>query len=224
MAQRLLHYLIGERLISSALAHPSAEDAARFRLGNLLPDAYPPGRANELRKTTHFIVRLSETEPVQKCSDFERFRRMFRQRIPLDGLYLGYYLHLVSDACYRRLFYASVTDAFAQTAENISFLHRDYHILNALIVRKFKLENALLVCPSVENEPIMAIAPFDAAGIVSALDDDFKENTAGELRYLAPELPEKFIEYALPVCLEALEGLLSGSPMDPASLTWRRNK
>ena len=84
MAQRTIHYLLGELLLAELPA-----DAARFRFGNLLPDAYEHG-VHGLRAHTHY----TRAEGGVTFSDFEAFRRDFADRVPGDALYLGYYLHL----------------------------------------------------------------------------------------------------------------------------------
>ena len=93
MAQRTIHYLLGEELIPLGI-----RDADRFRIGNLLPDAIED---LVFRAQTHYQVDTEKGGKSLRFSDFERFRRDFSPLVETDGLYLGYYMHLVEDACYR---------------------------------------------------------------------------------------------------------------------------
>lgn len=217
MAQRLVHYLLGEMLLENTPLRGA--DAARFRLGNLLPDAYGPGKPSpELRKQTHFIT---ETERG-RISDFERFRLTFAERIPGDGLYLGYYLHLAEDACFRVFWHGLSLGEHIRSLEDVSFLHRDYHILNRHLVAAYALKNDLPPAADIENEPINSVIRFDAARLLADTAADFTDEGGGETRFLSPELIDRFIKEALPVCEDAFSRVLNEKPpLDPHALTWK---
>ena len=218
MAQRLVHYLLGEALLKNA-PRLCACNAARFRAGNLLPDAYGPGKPSpDLRKKTHFIT---ETERG-RISDFERFRLNFAEKIPSDGLYLGYYLHLAQDACFRVFWHGLRLGENVRSLEDVSFLHRDYHILNRHIVTAYGLENRLSPDIGIEAEPISSIFPFDLPLLRADLAADFADEAAGDTRFLSAELIDEFIKKALPVCEDALHRILNGAePLSPHELTWK---
>ena len=84
MAQRLIHYLLGE--IFSKEIEPKSKE--RFLLGSIIPDAYMDLKD---RDKTHFANITEETTYF----DFNLFREKFDRQINEDSLYLGYYMHLV---------------------------------------------------------------------------------------------------------------------------------
>lgn len=221
MAQRIIHYLIGEKLLDR-IPHALREGGfdARFRMGNLLPDAYDwDGPDLPPRRLTHFVF---TDESGDRYSDFGRFLSRYRERIPKDGLYLGYYLHLIEDACFRVFWHSQDLDARLKTKEDVSFLHRDYHILNKYLIEKYALENRLEPIEGFEDEALNEIHPFRAGEMLNELAADFLDRTAGEPRWFTPRLADEFLAFALPICTDALERLLSGAePLDPHSLHWR---
>ena len=69
MAQRTIHYLIGEDLIGLGI-----RDVDRFRIGNVLPDAIED---LVFRNLTHYQVDTELDGKSVRYSDFERFPREF---------------------------------------------------------------------------------------------------------------------------------------------------
>lgn len=210
MAQRTIHYLIGEQLLDGSI-----ENANRFRLGNLLPDAYCE---DGVRRITHFTRIL---EDGTRYSDFEAFRRMFPGKTETDELYLGYYLHLIEDACFRvfvarRRLYGTLPSSW-----DISFLHQDYHLLNRYLSERYGLTMQVKAEEELESEPICCIYPFRQQELLEALGQDLEERTLGQTRYLTEALLEEFLKEAVPVCRNALQRIRQGSePLDPMTLTW----
>lgn len=205
MAQRTIHYLFGQLLLERV----PIRDKERFLLGSLLPDAYA---RREDRDTTHFITGFQPPERV--CFDFGRFRQRFGRLVEEDGLYLGYYMHLAEDCFYRKFNYDRQIRMPANQAE-VALLHRDYHILNAHIVRRYGLHNALTRAIDLEREPLARIAPFRQEGFLEELAEDFREDTAGQTHFITPELMDAFIAQTLPMAQRELETVLAGG-------TWLR--
>ena len=220
MAQRLIHYLLGEKLLeASPPGLRSGLFDARFRMGNLLPDAYEAGWTGlPPRRVTHLILTDGAGD---RYSDFGAFLARFRDRIPGDGLYFGYYLHLIEDACFRVFWHGQKLDVMIRSQEDVSFLHRDYHILNRYLREKYAVENKLLPV-SLEDEPVKELYPFRPEAMLTELAADLAEMTDGEPRWFTTGLADAFIAYALPVCTDALGRILAGEePLDPHSLHWR---
>jgi hypothetical protein len=213
MAQRTIHYLLGEELIPLGV-----EDVDRFRVGNLLPDAIEDLVYRDL---THYQREFEKDGKRMRFSDFERFRRDFAPRVERDGLYLGYYMHLVEDACYR-IFWNRVRFAPRDmTRAQVAVLHNDYHLLNAYIVRNYCVRSEIVFPEGFESEPLNRIYPFLLRDFLEEMKDDFCENPQGRTRYLTEELLEDFLAEARPVCREALRRILAGEePTDPKSLCW----
>ena len=213
MAQRTIHYMIGEELIRGG----GVRDAARFRIGNVLPDAIE-GLA--FRAQTHYQIEIERDGRTLRCSDFERFRREFASLVETDDLYLGYYMHLIEDACYR-IFWGQIglqrmpiTEAF------VARLHQDYHLLNAYTVRRWALRDELVFPEGFEREPINRIYPFLLREFLEEMRGDFEEHPEGETLYITEAHVERFVVEYLDFFREALARVQSGAPLVPMDLLW----
>ena len=213
MAQRTIHYLLGEELIGLGV-----RDVDRFRVGNLLPDAIED---LIFRNLTHYQTDTQIGGETKRLSDFERFRREFAPLVETDGLYLGYYMHLIEDACYRR-FWKKIGFADRQmTREKVAVLHNDYHLLNRYIVSRYGIRNEIVFPENFEREPVNRIYPFLLRDFLDEMRGDFTENPQGTTHYLTETLLEEFLTDARDTCREALRRILSGGePMDARTLTW----
>ena len=213
MAQRTIHYLIGEELLGLGV-----RDAARFRVGNLLPDAIED---LGFRNLTHYQRHVIVEGRSALLSDFERFRRDFAPLVETDGLYLGYYMHLVEDVCYRRFWKEAAFAPRHMSRENVAILHRDYHLLNYYIVSRYGLRDELVMPEGFASEPVNRIYPFLLEQFLAEAREDFTEHPEGKTHFLTEELLERFFAEALPVCREALRRILAGEePLDPCDLNW----
>ena len=213
MAQRTIHYLLGEELLSLGV-----RDVDRFRVGNLLPDAIED---LVYRALTHYQEDIELGGRLVRISDFERFRRDFAPRVETDGLYLGYYMHLVEDACYRIFWNREQVAPRDLTRAQVAVLHNDYHLLNRYIVSRYGVRDRIVFPEGFGSEPVNRIYPFLLRDFLAEMREDFHETAQGKTRYLTEELLEQFLAEARPVCREALRRILTGEePMDPKSLCW----
>lgn len=213
MAQRTIHYLIGEDLIGLGI-----RDADRFRIGNVLPDAIED---LVFRPLTHYQVDTEIDGKSVRFSDFERFRREFAPLVETDGLYLGYYMHLVEDACYRIFWQKVRLFERNMTREKVAVLHNDYHLLNAYIVSRYHIRDELIWPEGFESEPVNRIYPFLLEDFLAEMRGDFTERPEGKTVYMTEALLEDYLSDAMDVCRDALRRILAGAePLDPLSLTW----
>ena len=213
MAQRTIHYLIGEALMDEGVRDP-----ARFRVGNLLPDAIDGLR---WRSLTHYQVGRFDDGTTCRWSDFERYRREFAELVEKDDLYLGYYMHLVEDACYRLLWRDTGLREKIRTEADVALLHRDYHLLNAFIVRRWGIRDELVMPPDFAREPINRIYPFRLAAFLDEAHGDFTEDPSGEMTLISADFVERYVRDYLGVCRDALRRLREGrAPLDPRSMVW----
>ena len=213
MAQRTIHYLLGEELIPLGV-----RDVERFRVGNLLPDAIEDLVFREL---THYQREETVGGESKRFSDFECFRREFAPLVETDGLYLGYYMHLIEDACYRRFWNRVRFAPRDMTRENVAVLHHDYHLLNFYIVSHYGIRDELVMPEHFEDEPVNRIYPFLLQDFLGEMRGDFTEHPQGTTHYLTEPLLEDFLAGARETCREALRRILSGGePLDPQTLTW----
>ena len=213
MAQRTVHYLLGEILIREGVG-----DIDRFRVGNLLPDAYT-GYENRFR--THFVKDIqTEAGRVAFC-DLESFYDRFRDRMQTDSLYLGYYMHLVEDACYRVFWRSLGLQGKIRTSDDIRKLHRDYRILNGYIVEHYGLNCEARMPERFEYEPINSIYPFEAGRLLADLENDFKDRPQGKTSLLREEGLDAFIDTYTDKCREVLRQVkTTGRSVPSQFLTW----
>ena len=213
MAQRTIHYLLGEELIPLGI-----RDADRFRIGNLLPDAIED---LVFRAQTHYQIDTVKGGKSLRFSDFERFRRNFSPLVETDGLYLGYYMHLVEDACYRIFWQKVRLFERDMTREKVAILHNEYHLLNAYIVSRYHIRDELVWPEGFESEPVNRIYPFLLRDFLSEMRGDFTEHPEGKTVYMTEALLEEYLSDTRGVCRDALRRILTGGePLDPMSLTW----
>ena len=213
MAQRTIHYLLGEELIPLGI-----RDADRFRIGNLLPDAIED---LVFRAQTHYQIDTVKGGKSLRFSDFERFRRNFSPLVETDGLYLGYYMHLVEDACYRIFWQKVRLFERDMTREKVAILHNDYHLLNAYIVSRYHIRDELVWPEGFESEPVNRIYPFLLRDFLSEMRGDFTEHPEGKTVYMTEALLEEYLSDTRGVCRDALRRILTGGePLDPMRLTW----
>ena len=213
MAQRTIHYLLGEELIPLGI-----RDADRFRIGNLLPDAIED---LVFRAQTHYQIDTVKGGKSLRFSDFERFRRDFSPLVETDGLYLGYYMHLVEDACYRIFWQKVRLFERDMTREKVAILHNDYHLLNAYIVSRYGIRDELVMPAHFSDEPINRIYPFLLEDFLAEMRGDFTEHPEGKTVYMTEALLEEYLSDTRGVCRDALRRILTGGePLDPMSLTW----
>ena len=201
MAQRTIHYLLGELLLREC----PVRDRKRFLLGCILPDAFAD---LSQRALTHFSNRRI---PGYMYFDFDAFRERFGENMAEDDLYLGYYMHLLEDNFYRNFFRERVGVAIDnQKPEQVQRLHLDYTLLNACIVERFGLRNEVERPADFEAEPLAAIAHFDLDGFLREFAGDFSRRIAGETRYLTEAVLEEFLARYYEPCLRELRTVQRG--------------
>lgn len=94
MASRILHLAVAEELMKQV----PIQDKNRFRLGCILPDAYNPAVPK-----TNSHLKISVCGKSKKTYDLDGYLSRFETEMKKDGLYKGYYLHLVQDLIFREL-------------------------------------------------------------------------------------------------------------------------
>lgn len=223
MAQRLIHVMLSDRLADERI-----RDKDRFLFGSVIPDAY--GAAGEVydtrvasQRVTHFT-----TESADGCFrwfDYGKFYRSFTEEVLTDSLFLGYYIHLVQDACYRH--FTHVEKAIVpqvMTGESVRAMHADYHLLNAYIVRSYPIPDGITKPADFEDGSLMRLFPFDADALLGEMKNDYTERPEGQTTILTERLLEEFAQGCLPFCREALDRALRGeAPPDPQRLGWKIN-
>ncbi len=145
MASRILHLAAAKLILDE---HPTA-DEKRFRLGSILPDAGE-------RVSAHFRVRIDGGTKTMMA--LGGFRARFADKMD-DPLYLGYYLHLVQDIVFRKVFYLD-HGWKVDSPQKVERLYDDYRILNTWAIEKFALREDLTAPEDFSAEPICAVSDF----------------------------------------------------------------
>jgi len=211
MAQRTVHYVFGLQLAASC----GIDDIPRFLLGSLLPDAI---RSKDERDVTHYAFCGADGT---RYYEFDRFRRDFADQM-FDPLYLGYYMHLVEDSFYRAFCHRDYQFYFIKD-EAVRALHRDYHLLNPWLVKRYALVNRLTLPSNFSDEPLARIADFDLRKLREDFAQDFIEQPVGNFTYLCPSMIETFIERYLPQAEAELRAVLEGQEfLRAADFAWRK--
>lgn len=210
MASRIIHLAVADALEQ----HLEVRDRNRFRLGSIVADAKMD---SVLRNAPHFLRRLPDG---RVCYGLSEFLRLYGDRLPEDELYLGYYLHLIQDAEYRRYMYME-HGWDATTPGNVEKLHSDYRKINRYVIARHSLENDISAPADFEAEEINRLFGFDLGAFLAALQGDFDCDEKGEYFFFTPEMAEEFIVRAAEVCLHEVEALRMGLPLyDEVSKAW----
>ena len=209
MAQRTVHYAMGMLLAEQC----GIGDRSRFLLGSILPDAFADPAE---RDATHFKAWTAEGK---RYFDFTAFRARFSDQMAGDGLYLGYYMHLVEDCYYRRFLYPQVKPQLLEGG--VAALHNDYHLLNAYIVEKYRLRNIVTKPADFAGEAIFALANFALDGFLAEFAQDFSERPEGRTRFLTEAMLDDFIARYTDPCARELRRVLDGeSCLQAADFAW----
>ena len=207
MASGIAHLAITNELLKLR----SFASADRLKLGAVLADF-----GN--RRDTHLQTRVQNGE--KRTYDLNRFRAEFGEKLLEDDLYLGYYLHLIQDIVYRRLIYGKY--AWDTTIEgNIERLHRDYRILNGVIIEKYGLKNDIAVPEGFKSEGINRLGAFDTDLLLESMAGFFTWREEGEIFFFTEAMADEFILEAVETCLKELDALDSGGAlMDMFECAW----
>lgn len=183
MAQRMIHYLIGTRLLEEM----PVCDRMRFLLGSILPDAYASRRK---RDDTHYVQRTPDNRVYY---DSNSFHARYREAISRDPLYLGYYMHLVEDIFYRTYIRKDRhLDIFGHP-DAVALLHRDYHCLNRYIVDTYGLCNEVILPMDLEKEALVQEADFAIEAFLEEFDRDFHETLQEKTVFITEAMLEEFL-------------------------------
>ena len=153
--------------------------------------------------------------------DLETFRRMFRDKILSDPMYLGYYLHLVQDALYRVFLYD--TKGFnPRVPGNKEKLYHDYNVLNRHVIDKYGLSLDMIKPIDIEEEPINSLDTLDVSKVIKEYKDCF-ESKEGETLVLSKDMLDEFMEKAIDLCLIEARNLGNEDKcIENTTLRWKR--
>ena len=208
MASRMIHLAAGYCLAESI----DPAQLQRFLLGSVMPDALP--------KTVSHRFRYFDGGRC-KTYDLAGFRDRYRDRLG-DGLYLGYYMHLVEDIVFRDHLYHRV--GYVPTEEKLVQLHRDYTLLNPYLRERYGITEIPALPDDIADEPLVM---GDIGAVGRFLEDMRRELTddpQGEPVCYTKETAEQYIELAVGVCRNELAAFAGrGEHTDEHSFSWLRH-
>lgn len=211
MASRILHLAAAQKIMQRA----DVPQPERFRIGSILPDAF---ENRDERAVTHFILRL---EGGAKTYDLTRFRALFGARLLEDGLYLGYYLHLIEDMVFRKIVYHD-HHWLPDTPEKVRRLHEDYRHINAWAIAHYGLKDDLTAPENFSAEALYDYFPFQLEELLREAHADFScEEDDHSYFFFTREMAQEFTAQASELCLRELEALRTGRPpLNEYNWTW----
>ncbi|WP_242838266.1 tyrosine-protein phosphatase [Butyrivibrio proteoclasticus] len=198
MASSIIHLAVTNELIK----HHAFKDENRLKFGAILPDA-GKGKAGHLNK---YIWGRNK-----KSYDFELFRDKFGVLMRQDDLYLGYYLHLVQDICYRHFVY----DKYhwnPMIPGNVEKLHNDYSIINYYVTEKYDLKNDIVAPKDFERESINDLCVYDVNWLMESMGEYFKK-VDGDIFFFTREMADEYIAEAVELCLKELSAFMNGGKL-----------
>lgn len=192
------------------------KDKNRFFIGSILTDSYINPKD---RNKAHFQEKLQDEDG--RYIDFKGFYERFRDKVMDDDLYLGYYAHLVEDACYRRFLYIEKDYMVKLRSYEVSVLHKDYAILNSYISREYDIPTELAVPQGFETEKINEIAAFGVEQMIQDYKQDISERIDEEPVLLTEKWLEEFVaEYKDIIEAELCSVRNGGSTLDVLDYKW----
>ncbi len=175
----------------------------RLKFGAILPDA-GKGKAGHINK---YIWGRNK-----KSYDFELFRDKFGEQLKNDDLYLGYYLHLIQDICYRHFVY----DKYKwdpRIPGNVQKLHKDYSIINYYVAEKYDLKNDIVAPIGFESEPINSLCEYDIHWLLESMSGYFQKVEDEDIFFFTKEMADEYIAEAVNLCSKELDALQNGGQL-----------
>lgn len=205
-----MHLAITDKLIEK---YPF-ENVDRLRFGTILVDACSSKDMNQ----SHIKKELCGR--IKKTYDLNEFRDMFGNLMLTDDLYLGYYLHLVQDICYRHYIYDKYHFDYTIPG-NKEGIHSDFAILNKYIVDKYGLKNNLHIPEGFETEPINKLCKFEVNQQMEAMQTYFSTSVDGAIFFFTRGMTDTYISKAIELCSKELDAIRNNKPlMDSYEWAW----
>ena len=222
MPSRILHLAAAERLLAAL----PFRDPLMLRIGSVVPDAEVL-RGDPPVKRAHYPV--YRDGGARKTFDLRGFREKFGNRLPDDDLALGYYLHLVGDIVQRQMF-RNELGWKAVNRESVRLLHRDYALLNPIVIASYglKREDAVPspeILSSLSRDPLFSGMTFDFAGFFAGMEHDFSSvPEENDFTVFTPRAADSWISRTASLLESEVRSLRSGcgSVLDEADLEWER--
>lgn len=212
MASRIIHLAITFQLAEKI----NVKNINRLKLGSIMADAYAENRTTH---DSHLKIALSDVGKV--TYDLTKYLALFRDKMLIDDLYLGYYLHLIQDMVYRDFVYHE-HHWNPMIPGNVERLHNDYRIINTYVIKQYRLQNDIVMPDDMEKESIFDLYPFGIYHLLEELNADFAKEVTGDIFFFTEEMADLFISKAADICLKEIEALKHGERyIDEFQWAWK---
>jgi hypothetical protein len=214
MASRIIHLAITKIITQNLIVH----DINKLYLGTILPDAYNINGPST--KVSHYKEDICNG--TKKTYNLTKFRTLFLQKIQVDDLYLGYYLHLIQDILYRKFVYHDYKWN-PKIPGNVQKLHNDYRLINTYIIKNYNIKNNIDIPENLQDEELNNIYPFDLNQLITDMKSDFIPYEKGETFFFTENMADEYIKKAVELCLKEIKALKEKSPLlDEMQYAWRK--
>ena len=211
MASRMIHLAV----INEIIKKRKFDDPERLRTGMLIPDAYE----GDNRSVTHFWKYCCGY--AKKTYDLTSFRAKYKGLFRKDGLYLGFYLHLILDIVHRRFFAERFGDFDFSSPDQVAVLHADYTSLNPYIVKKYGIVSVPDVRKTDANEKLFSLCRFDLEKFGRELENDLVSKKRRKCRIFKEEDADELIKRGVEACMRELSAVRRYRPLfDEYGAAW----
>lgn len=194
---------MGSRIIHLAIAKKIAQtldlNEQRFNLGSLIPDAH---KNYDEKSISHFQIKGVEFG-AETYLDLNGFLIKYKNMLK-DHLYLGYYVHLLSDNHWLKHVYeiTMLDDNMCIRTELQEDYYNDYQQMNARLIQAYNLENTV----EFKDYQLNEINTACMAQVKKGLRSDFRSNPVEKVyKVLTPEMVNEHIEAVAKLSIQALK-------------------
>ncbi len=214
MASRVMHMAVASELSKQI----EIQNMNLFILGSLAPDLIEHG--TEFYSRSHF-AESCEPKKLQGIN-WSKFADKYQREILTNDFLLGYYVHLITDACWIKRMQEKHIMIYPKEERNKVFEkgYRDLKMVNGYIIESYHLENTLFIPDALDQ---MSLEEIDLNFLKTLMNDvtgDFNNsyNKTLELLVYPLESITEFIREAIEKSREEVALLLtgagSGNPQD----------
>lgn len=213
MASSIMHLAIAAQLFGKI----KIADRNRFYIGSILPDAAVI--STEKPSNSHFRRKIQNQ--TKSTMDTEAFFIKFAEYLPYDGLYLGYYFHLIEDVIFRRVLYYDLNLIWLRGEQLAQELHTDYWNLNSYLVKKYDLSDDLYIPEKLQKECLLSIADFNLDGFLKNCSPQFHTESVAKTKHFSNRDADSYIARCTELCLTEYKALKRGNVMfHPEHYAW----
>lgn len=206
MASRIMHYTVAH-IIAEKI---SIKDMNKFILGNLEPDLSHQDDGSYA--VAHFI-RINNTLNT-KGIDWVEFVQHYKENILEDDEVLGYFVHLITDACWiKNIRDKHIRKYSPEKRKELTVKgYREMYRYNRVFINKYQLKNIIHTIDNIKvNEAHIKYKDYLINGLVTDFAQNQISNEAFEV-YPYKDIMA-FIEFSVQKSINEIEALRMNRPL-----------